>query len=101
MHDRPEKIPARQKPRGAREASPPIAPVARGNRTLGELVDAMAPHLVDLRIRATGVEVEVLVGARRMRFHREIPEGDHDVTERAIETLEDADAAIAFFRGQP
>lgn len=66
-------------------------------RALGELVDTLAQYLVDLRIRATVVEVEVLLGPRRMRFSREIPEGEHDLVAAAVQTLQDAADVIGSF----
>lgn len=101
MHDRPGEIPTRQNRRSARPVTPPPSGAPTASRTLGELLDALAANLVDLRIRAGGVEVEVEIGARRLRVHRAIPEGDHDVAARAVEALEDAAAAIDAFRGRP
>lgn len=59
-------------------------------RPLEQLIDAMAPYLADLRIRATSVEAEVTCGDLRMRLAREIPEGDHDMAGAAVQVLLDA-----------
>lgn len=97
MHDRPEKIPARQNRRSARAATPTTPRDPDDPRVLGELVESLARYLVDFRIRATAVEVEVLHGARRMRFCREVPEGEHDLVALAVLTLQDASDVIGSF----
>jgi hypothetical protein len=65
--------------------------------TLEQLIDALAPNLADLRIRATMVEVEITAGDRRVRLCREIPEGEHDLVGTAIQVLEDARSVVQVF----
>lgn len=61
---------------------------------LTQLIDAMAPYLVDIRIRATVVEVEVRCGELTMRLARPIPEGEHDLAGAALRLLQDAAAQL-------